>query len=99
MRVLITRPRAEAERLAADLAARGIESLIEPVLEVRFRDVALPDPARFQAFLCTSANGARGLAAMTARRDAPLYAVGDATARAAEALGFAKVVSAAGDGA
>ena len=34
MRALVTRPRAEAEALAALLAARGIETVIEPLIEI-----------------------------------------------------------------
>ena len=50
-----------------------------------------------QAVLLTSANGARALARATRRRDLPVLAIGDATARAAQAAGFQRVVSAGGD--
>jgi uroporphyrinogen-III synthase len=50
-----------------------------------------------QALLVTSANGARALARRTSIRDLPVLAVGDASARAAVAAGFAVVRSAAGD--
>ena len=45
----------------------------------------------------TSANGLRAFARLDARRDLPVFAVGDASAAAARALGFDTVVSAAGD--
>ncbi len=96
-RILITRPAADAAPFAEALAAAGIAALTEPMMTIEtFRGPAL-DLAGVQGVLATSANGARALAARTPRRDVPLFAVGDATARAAEALGFTAVISAAGD--
>ena len=96
-RALVTRPREEAETLAAALAARRIESLIEPLLEVRYRDGEKPDLAGAQAVLCTSANGVRALARASGERRLPLFAVGEATAARARAAGFDAVESAGGD--
>jgi len=96
MRVLITRPREDAETLAASLRAEGVESVIAPLLAIRpIVDVPL-DLAGVQALLFTSANGVRAFARRTGARDLPAFAVGDATARAARAAGFARVESAAG---
>ena len=97
MRVLITRPRAEAERLADELRGRGIDSLIAPMLEVRGIDAVLPDLTAFQALFVTSARGLHAFAAATEARDLAVYAVGGASARAAIGLGFADVVNADGD--
>ena len=97
MRALVTRPREEAEALAAVLAARGIDAVIEPMLQIRFRDVAPLDLAGVQAFLCTSGNGVEALARATGERWLPLLAVGAATAARARDGGFADVASAAGD--
>ena len=36
MKALVTRPRDDAASLAAALAGRGIEPLLEPLLEIRF---------------------------------------------------------------
>jgi len=102
MKILVTRPRADAEELAKLLAARGHEVLLEPLLEI----VAIPGeavaPNDSQAILFTSANGVRALLArngddISALRHLPVYAVGDATGRAAQDAGFAEVVSASGD--
>ncbi len=59
LRALVTRPQAEAAELAAALARRGIEAVIEPLLEIRLLDLPAPDFAGAQAVLCTSANGVR----------------------------------------
>ncbi|MFQ5958565.1 MAG: uroporphyrinogen-III synthase [Alphaproteobacteria bacterium] len=97
MRVLIIRPREDAEALAAALAARGVDSLVEPLLEIVPRPADDLDLAGVQAVLLTSANGARALAAATPARDALVLAVGEATAAAARAAGFAEVAVAGGD--
>ncbi|MGH7060798.1 MAG: uroporphyrinogen-III synthase, partial [Stellaceae bacterium] len=94
---LVTRPREEAEALAAALARRGVAALIEPLLEIRYRTAAPLDLAGAQAVLCTSANGARALARASRVRDLPLFAIGEATAARARALGFSAVASAGGD--
>jgi uroporphyrinogen-III synthase len=96
MRALVTRPREEAEGLAAALAARGVEAIIEAMMQVRFLTAASPDLAGVQAVLCTSANGVRALARVTDERGLPIFAVGDATAFRARAEGFAAVESAGG---
>jgi uroporphyrinogen-III synthase len=96
VRALVTRPREDAERFAAALAERGIEAMIEPLLEIRA--VAAPlDLEGVQAVLFTSANGVRAFAAASPLRDLPALAVGDASAEAARRLGFARVESAGGD--
>jgi len=98
-RWLITRPAEDAAPLAAALAARGHAAVVAPMFEVDFADPEPADLTDIQAVLLTSANGARALAGLTPRRDPPVLAVGDATAAAARAAGFADVTSAAGDAA
>ena len=99
MRVLVTRPRLDAEAFAEALAARGHEALIEPLLEITLAEPSAlpPELDAFQALLVTSANGLRAVAALTDRRDLPVFAVGPASAEAATAAGFARVESAEGD--
>jgi uroporphyrinogen-III synthase len=97
VRVLVTRPEADAAPLAAALAARGHTAVIEPLLVIVARPDVAVDLAGIQALALTSANGARILAERTARRDLPVFAVGDATAAAARAAGFTEVASAGGD--
>jgi len=83
--------------VAARLAERGVDAVIEPLIEIVERPSALPDLAGVQAILCTSANGARALARASGERGLPVFAVGDATATAARAAGFGAVESAGGD--
>ncbi len=97
MYVLLTRPREDSAALAALLQARGITSLIEPMLDIQQIPGVPLATEGVQAFLLTSANGARALAQATAKRDLPVYAVGEATAKLARALGFRMVQSAKGD--
>ena len=103
MKALVTRPREDSGELAAALAARGIEPVLEPLLTVRFAtdgaSLLAPLLEGAQAVLFTSANGVRAFAAASARRDLPAFAVGDATAQAARDAGFAEVASAGGDAA
>jgi uroporphyrinogen-III synthase len=96
-RALVTRPRAEAVALAEALDRRGIEAIIEPLLDIHYRDEPPPDLAGVQAVLCTSANGVRALARRTGERGITLFAVGAATAARARAEGFTRVESAGGD--
>jgi uroporphyrinogen-III synthase len=96
MRALVTRPREEAKGLAAALAARGVEAIIEPMMQVQFPNAASPDLGGVQAVLCTSANGVRALARVTDERGLPIFAVGDTTASRARAEGFATAESAGG---
>lgn len=97
MRVLITRPRDDAEPLAEALKRRGIESVIEPLISIEPVDAALGSLDDVRAFLVTSANGLRALAAATDRRDIAVLAVGPATAEAAREAGFGPVEQADGD--
>ncbi|MBX3445485.1 MAG: uroporphyrinogen-III synthase [Parvibaculaceae bacterium] len=99
MRLLVTRPERESEALAAELRARRHEVTIAPLLSIHFLDdVALPQLA-WQALLVTSANGARALARQADEnlKRIPVLAVGEGSAAAARAEGFANVRAAEGD--
>jgi len=100
MKVLVTRAEGDAEKLAARLAERGHESVVEALMTIRFHPEAARGIGPFldgvQAILFTSANGVRAFAEATERRDFRAFAVGDATAAAARAAGFADVSSAGG---
>ena len=101
MRVLLTRPADDAARTAEAFAARGVETLCAPLMQIRRRRVA-PEAVRSalegaQALLVTSANGVRALAAATQARGIRVLAVGPASAEAARDAGFADVLPADGD--
>ena len=97
MRILITRPIEDARPLADALAERGIQVLIEPLLEIRHLDDAEIDLTGVQALLFTSANGVRAFVALSPRRDLKVLTVGDGSADAARQAGFPNVESAKGD--
>ncbi len=94
MRVMITRPREDALVVAKELAAQGVETIVEPLFEIVPRVANDLDLDGAQALLLTSANGVRALAAASPRRVSPILAVGEATAAAARAAGFARVEAA-----
>ncbi|MBL6959143.1 MAG: uroporphyrinogen-III synthase [Rhodospirillales bacterium] len=97
MRLLITRPRQDAEPLAGLLREMGAQPSVEPLLFIDLEDGPDLDLDGVQALLVTSANGVRALAARTPNRTLPVLAVGDASARAAGEAGFTDVFSATGD--
>jgi uroporphyrinogen-III synthase len=89
--VLVTRPEPGAGETARRLRRQGYAPIVAPLLAIVRRVPPLP-PA--QAVLVTSANGL-----VSGLPDLPLFAVGDATAAAARAMGMARVASAGRDAA
>ncbi len=51
MHVLITRPKEDAVLLAETLRQAGIESTMEPLLDIVYSDVSLPDLTAVQGLL------------------------------------------------
>jgi uroporphyrinogen-III synthase len=98
MRILITRPREDAEPFARALTALGHETVMEPLLDVVFLPGPPLDLIGVQALVLTSANGARAVARRTEARNIAVVAVGPATAGAARAAGFAHVSESSGEG-
>jgi uroporphyrinogen-III synthase len=96
-RIVITRPRDEAHGLAAELNARGYDTLVEPMLEIAPLPAAIPDLGAYGALVFTSANGVRSFTALSAERSLPAYAVGTRTADALRKAGFIDVRGASGD--
>lgn len=99
--LLLTRPRPQAERFAAECQrALGREAgvVISPVLSIRYRDVAV-DLKGVAGVVVTSGNGVRALAAQADVTGQFAYCVGDRTAEAAESLGMSAISAggAAGD--
>jgi len=100
MRLLITRPEADAERTAAVLRARGHTVVVAPLIRIEPLLGADFGAGPWAAVLVTSANVAQAIA-KHARRSAivglPVFAVGARTGKAMRELGCASVVSAGGD--
>jgi uroporphyrinogen-III synthase len=99
MRLLVTRPGAEAERTAHILRARGHVVTVAPVLKVETIADAAFGAGPYAAVVMTSANAARVIAGH--RRYAelvhlPVFTVGRRTAEAVRAAGFDNVTSADG---
>ncbi len=95
--ILITRPKDDAEVLAADLKKRGFTPLIAPMLSIRsIADAALVTRG-IQGVLFTSANGVRAFAARSDRRGLTVWCVGPATASTAREAGFHDVRTAGGN--
>src|SRR5438309_513916 len=99
MRLLLTRPRDDAEALAQTLKRHGHEAVVAPLTQIRPLPVTEIPLAGVQAFVATSANGIRAFAARSAVRNLPVYAVGPQTAETAKAAGFHQIISANGDSA
>lgn len=98
--LLLTRPRAQSEAFAAVLAAElpgRFRTLVAPLIEIVPVAEAPLDLSGLQGLLFTSSNGVEAFAARTADRSLPALCVGDMTAAAARAAGFADAASADGD--
>jgi uroporphyrinogen-III synthase len=102
MRILVTRPEPDASHEAGKLAALGHQPVLAPLLTIdTITGVALQLEGA-QAVLATSRNALRALASHRGLPEAlplPLFAVGEATAREALALGFSDVTAGPGTGA
>ena len=98
MRLLVTRPEADAAPLAAALEARGHTVCLAPVISIVMKHEAAPDLAGVAALAFTSANGVRAfLPHVSAARQLPAFAVGPQTAAQLRAAGFETVRVASGD--
>lgn len=100
MRLLVTRPEADAPATVRALEEHGHSVVLEPLLRIEpVTGVTIADKA-YQAVLVTSANAVRALARLPTAgrlRDTQVLAVGEASGRAAGSQGFGKVDHAAGD--
>ncbi len=98
MRLVVTRPRADSERTATALRARGYDVLVAPLMRVE--PVAADISGGWGGVIITSANAPGAIAGHPARAalvKLPLFAVGRRSADAARQAGFVNVTSAGGD--
>jgi uroporphyrinogen-III synthase len=96
--ILITRPEPAATRFADQIGARvgqRVVALCAPLMRIEYGG-ALPDIGRDDVLIFTSRHGVAGFCRLTERRDFTCYAVGDATAEAADRAGM-HAISAGGD--
>ncbi|MEX2518885.1 MAG: uroporphyrinogen-III synthase, partial [Paracoccaceae bacterium] len=96
--ILLTRPQAQSEAFAAEIAHDGWRSLIWPVIEITPLLSAPPDLAGVDALIFTSARAVEALARFGAPPPLPAWCVGPATAAAARRAGLGPVIAAEGDG-
>lgn len=99
MRLLVTRPESDGERTSAALRRHGHVVIAAPLLRIEAILDAPIDDQHWGAILITSANAAAAIALhprKSALHDIPVFAVGNRSAEAMRAAGFANVVSAGG---
>jgi uroporphyrinogen-III synthase len=100
VRLLLTRPQADAERTAAALRERGHEVIVAPLLAIEILPNAEIGAGPWAAILVTSANAVRAITGHRRRaelRGIPVFTVGKHSAAAMRDLGFTTVVSADGN--
>jgi len=81
------------------LRARGHQPIVAPLSEVEHLAKVDPKAGPWAAIVLTSATALSGIVSFAAGKeclDVPIFAVGDATAKAARAIGFTEVASAGG---
>lgn len=93
MRILLTRPEADAKRSAERLRALGHEPVIAPLFEIVPAGEPWP-PGEYDRLLATSAHAFEHLPETAdGLKRLPLHVVGERTAAAARATGFAQIES------
>ena len=98
MRVVVTRPRVDAERTATVLRACGHEVLMAPLMHIE--PIAANLDGEWSGIIVTSTNAASAIRDNSARNaltKLPLFAVGQRTAETARESGFENILSAGGD--
>src|ERR1700733_12235472 len=99
VRLLLTRPEADAERTAAALGGLGHSVFVAPLLRIETFANAEIGQGPWAGILVTSANAAQAVAqhrALPHLLGLPVIAAGNSSSEAMRAAGFRDVVSAAG---
>lgn len=97
-KVLITRPQPAAGEFAQKLEKDGFTCYVAPMTEYVEQNPGIADLSDYQAVIFTSAQTVQLFCRFFKDRYIPVFAVGDATAKAAEGENFRRVYSAKGDG-
>lgn len=95
--LLITRPEQDAVAFAEAASAAGFVPVFAPLLKILPVPAPMLEFSHAQALIFTSANGVRMFVRAYGVMNLPVFAVGDATARAAAEGGFQAIESAGGD--
>ncbi|MGH1560167.1 uroporphyrinogen-III synthase [Caulobacter segnis] len=95
--VWITRARPGALATAERVAALGFEAIVDPLLAVAFLDAEPPTSPTSQPWPSPAPTASRPSRGWSDERGLPVFAVGRATAKAAQDAGFVSVSSADGD--
>lgn len=94
--ILVTRPHDEAQSLASRLTTLGCDVSRAPLLDITLLPISPDAFDNVSALAITSRNALKAVARDTAilelARRLPVYCVGQATARAAQALNFTNVI-------
>lgn len=98
-RILVTRPQPAADEFAERLRREGFEAFVAPMTAYVEQQAEIGDMAQYQGIIFTSAQAVNTVIRYVTERYIPVFAVGDATARAADAAGFRRIYSAQGDAA
>ncbi len=98
---LITRPSTEAAKTAERLSFMGVDSFIEPLLNIEFLTNAekIFSPlmrGKPQAVITTSGNGILALNKFNCPKEISLYTVGSDSTEIAKSCGFTNITSASG---
>lgn len=96
MRIWVTRTEPGASQTADALRRAGHEPVVQPVLVYQALPGASVDLSGAAAIAFTSRNAVEIFAALSGRRDLPVFVPGEGTAAAARDAGFTEVSSAAG---
>src|ERR1700685_1198886 len=99
VRLLLTRPEADAERTAAALRGLGHAVFVAPLLRIELVADATIGKGPWSGIVVSSANAARAVARHKALPDLlrlPVVATGERSLEAMRSVGFHDVVSAAG---
>lgn len=95
MRLLVTRPEADAVVFKARLIELGHQVTIDPLLTVNFEDADPIEIEGVQALIATSRNGLRALAQspqFEAAKAITVFCVGPGTAATAKGLGLQRII-------
>lgn len=96
--IWLTRPLPDSTSLATELDARGIRSIISPVMRIEMLVPSIPTAHAPTALLLTSRYGVHALSHLPAQwRNLPVYCVGRATAARAQEQHFTNTITGEAD--